>query len=99
MNLPKSLSDLTAPEYAQAEFIDGFFEREVELGSPGRNSQTDLMVIAAVGDELAEIAVRSDRSRVCPVRVYRWFLRARGGTRITRPEQPDRSDGDRGCGR
>lgn len=47
----------TAPEYAQAEFVDGFFEREVELGSPGRNSQTDLMVIAAVGDELAVIAV------------------------------------------
>lgn len=47
----------TAPEYSQAELIDGFFEREVELGSRGRNSQTDLMVIAAVGDELAVIAV------------------------------------------
>jgi hypothetical protein len=47
----------TAPEYAEAELVDGFFEREVELGSPGRNSQTDLMVIAAVGDELAVIAV------------------------------------------
>ncbi|MFZ0361400.1 MAG: hypothetical protein ABSC07_04465 [Terriglobales bacterium] len=47
----------TAPEYAQAELIDGFFEREVELGSSGRNSQTDLMVIAALGDELGVIAV------------------------------------------
>jgi hypothetical protein len=47
----------TAPEYAQAELVDGFFEREVELGSPGRNSQTDLMVIAGLADGLAVIAV------------------------------------------
>jgi hypothetical protein len=47
----------TAPEYAQAELVDGFFEREVELGSPGRNSQTDLMVIAGLDAELGIIAV------------------------------------------
>jgi hypothetical protein len=47
----------TAPEYAEAEMIDGFFEREVELGSPGRNSQTDLMVVAGLRDELGIIAV------------------------------------------
>jgi hypothetical protein len=47
----------TAPEYARAEFVDGFFEREVELGSPGRNSQTDLMVIAGLDDEIGIIAV------------------------------------------
>ena len=47
----------TAPEYVHAEFVDGFFEREVELGSPGRNSQTDLMAIAGLDDELAIIAV------------------------------------------
>jgi hypothetical protein len=47
----------TAPEYALAELLDGFFEREVELGSPGRNSQTDLMVIAGLADELGVIAV------------------------------------------
>jgi hypothetical protein len=47
----------TAPEYVDAEFVDGFFEREVELGSPGRNSQTDLMAIAGLHDGLAIIAV------------------------------------------
>ena len=47
----------TAPEYADAELIDGFFEREVELGSAGRNSQTDLMVVAGLGSELGMIAV------------------------------------------
>ncbi len=47
----------TAPEYSEAELIDGFFEREVELGSGGRNSQTDLMVVAGLANELALIAV------------------------------------------
>lgn len=47
----------TAPEYARAEFVDGFFEREVELGSPGRNSQTDLMAIAGLEGKLGIIAV------------------------------------------
>ncbi len=37
--------------------IDGFFERQVGLGSPGRNSQTDLMVVAGLGGELGIIAV------------------------------------------
>ncbi len=32
----------SAPEYVQADLVDGFFEREVELGTKGRNSQTDL---------------------------------------------------------
>jgi hypothetical protein len=47
----------TAPEYADAELIDGFFEREVDLGSAGRNSQTDLMLVAGLGSELGIIAV------------------------------------------
>jgi hypothetical protein len=47
----------TAPEYAHAELIDGFFEREVDLGTPGRNSQTDLMVVAGLGETLGIIAV------------------------------------------
>ncbi len=37
--------------------IDGFFEREVELGTAGRNSQTDLMVTVGLGSELGIIAV------------------------------------------
>jgi hypothetical protein len=47
----------TAPEYAEAVLIDGFFEREVELGDNRRNSQTDLMVVAGLGNELGIIAV------------------------------------------
>lgn len=47
----------TSPEYCRAEFIDGFFEREVNLGSPGRNSQTDLMVVVGLDETLGVIAV------------------------------------------
>jgi hypothetical protein len=45
------------PEYGHAELVDAFFEREVDLGSSGRNSQTDLMVILGLADELAVMAV------------------------------------------
>ena len=47
----------TAPEYARAELVDGFFEREVDLKSAGRNSQTDLMVVAGLDETLGIIAV------------------------------------------
>ncbi len=58
-SFPKRVQSVldTAPEYVGAELIDGFFEREVELGTAGRNSQTDLMVIAGLGSELGIIAV------------------------------------------
>lgn len=45
------------PDYSDAELVDGFFEREIELGSPGRNSQADLLVIAGLRLELGVIAV------------------------------------------
>jgi len=58
-DFPEAIREVldTAPEYAGDELIDGFFERDVELGSPGRNSQTDLMVVAGLRDELGIIAV------------------------------------------
>ena len=58
-DFPERVRELlnTAPEYVGAQLVDGFFEREVDLGTPGRNSQTDLMVVAGIGRELAIIAV------------------------------------------
>lgn len=47
----------SCPVFANAELVDGFFEREVDLGTPGRNSQTDLMVVVGIGNELGIIAV------------------------------------------
>ncbi len=45
------------PEYKDATLVDAFFEREVKLRTRGKNSQTDLMVVVDVGEELAIIAV------------------------------------------
>ncbi len=58
-DFPERVRELlnTAPEYVGAQLVDGFFEREVDLGTPGRNSQTDLMVVAGIGRELAIIAI------------------------------------------
>lgn len=58
-DFPERVRELlnTAPEYVGAQLVDGFFEREVDLGTPGRNSQTDLMVVAGIGRELAMIAI------------------------------------------
>lgn len=43
--------------FRDAEFIDGFFEREVDLRTPGHNSQTDLMVVLGIRSELAVAAI------------------------------------------
>lgn len=47
----------TCETYAGCELIEGFFEREVELGTAGRASQTDLLVLARITSGLAVIAV------------------------------------------
>ncbi|HTS12010.1 MAG TPA: hypothetical protein VMH00_07830 [Candidatus Limnocylindrales bacterium] len=44
-------------DYEAAELIDGFFEREVELGTAGRNSQTDLMILTRLGNQIGILAV------------------------------------------
>ena len=45
------------PAYAGAELIEGLFEHQVDLGTRGRPSQTDLMVLAHVKVGYAVIAV------------------------------------------
>ena len=62
----------TAPEYVGAELVDGFFEREVELGTAGRNSQTDLMVVAGLQNELAIIAVEGKAEESFAELVSEW---------------------------
>ena len=58
-DLPSSVRAVLAqaPEYRGVKLVDAFFEREVDLRSKGKNSQTDLMVVADLGQELAIIAV------------------------------------------
>lgn len=47
----------TCPTYAGCRLIEGFFEREVELGTRGRPSQTDLLALVGVAAGYGVIAV------------------------------------------
>jgi hypothetical protein len=47
----------TSETYAGCELIEGFFEREVKLHTPGRASQTDLLLLVRLQDGLGVVAV------------------------------------------
>lgn len=57
--MPQSVADVlaTCPTYSGCRLIEGFFEREVELGTKGRPSQTDLLVLVALAEGYGVIAV------------------------------------------
>jgi hypothetical protein len=46
-----------APEWRDAKFLEGIFERETELGSSGKPSQTDLLVIAGLSNQNGIIGI------------------------------------------
>ena len=56
---PAPVSDVLdgCESYRDAELVEGFFEKEVDLRTRGRASQTDLMVFAKVADRYAVVAV------------------------------------------
>jgi hypothetical protein len=47
----------TADEYRGAELVEAFFERQVDLRTPGRPSQTDLLAFVRLADGYAVVAV------------------------------------------
>ena len=47
----------TCPEYAGAQFVEGLFERDVDLRTPGHRSQTDLLAFVKLDHGNAVIAV------------------------------------------
>ena len=47
----------TVPALTDAELVEGFLEREVDLGDDGKPSQTDLLALLGFGDRLAIMAV------------------------------------------
>ena len=47
----------TCPDYQDAKLIEGFFERETELRTPGRPSQTDLLALTWLKSGLGIIGV------------------------------------------
>lgn len=63
----------TSPTYAGCRLIEGFFEREVDLGTRGRPSQTDLLVLVELlGDGLGVIAVEGKAREPFGRRVSEW---------------------------
>ena len=60
-DIPKSVKNVlnSSEVFKDATLVDAFFEREVDLLTSGRPSQTDLMVILALENELAIMAVEA----------------------------------------
>jgi hypothetical protein len=57
--IPPSVRDVldTSNVFSGCDLIEGFFEREVELGTKGRPSQTDLLALVQLRDGYGVIAV------------------------------------------
>lgn len=70
------------PDYRGAELIDGFFEREVDLRSAGEPTHTDLMLVVAMRDQLAVIAVEGKVEEPFGEIVTEWLKK--GGRREPR---------------
>jgi uncharacterized protein DUF6946 len=60
------------PTFESAEFVDGFMERQVDLGTEGRPSQTDLLAIISVKDGLAILAVEGKAGESFGKYVQKW---------------------------
>jgi hypothetical protein len=65
-----------AEEYRGAELIDAWLERCVELGDGQRPTQTDLMAVLGVGDELAVLAVEAKVEESFGPTVDEWLVDA-----------------------
>jgi len=59
-------------KFKTAELVDAFFERQVDLKSAGRPSQTDLLVVAGVGDSIAILGVEGKAGEPFGQRVSDW---------------------------
>lgn len=59
--IPKSVRSVlnTCPDYADVSLVDAFFERDVDLKTRGRPSQTDLMAVVSIESGLAIIAIEA----------------------------------------
>lgn len=62
----------SSPDYRDAELLAGIFEHEVDIRTRGRNSQTDLMVLAATHDGSAVIAVEGKVEETFGELVAKW---------------------------
>ena len=86
----------TCPDYAGATLVEGLFEREVDLRTPGRRSQTDLLAFVNSVHGYAVIAVEGKVDE--PVRrprlgLERW--QPRQGVSVEGPLRVSRAQGRR----
>ena len=61
-DIPASVRSVldSCPDYAGAQLVEGLFEREVDLRTPGRRSQTDLLAFVKLAHGNAVIAVEGE---------------------------------------
>ncbi len=62
----------TCPDYARATLVEGLFERDVDLRTPGRRSQTDLLAFVKLRQGDAVIAVEGKVDEPFGDRVSAW---------------------------
>jgi hypothetical protein len=65
-----------AEEYRGAELIDAWLERCVDLGDGQRPTQTDLMAVLGIGDELAVLAIEAKVDESFGPTVDEWLVNA-----------------------
>lgn len=70
---PKVVDVLASCEtYAGCELVEGFFEREVELGTRGRTSQTDLIALVRLREGQGVIAIEGKARESFEPMVSEW---------------------------
>jgi hypothetical protein len=60
------------PKFQSAKLVDAFVERQVDLRSEGRPSQTDLLAIVSLNDGLAILAVEGKAGESFGKHVHKW---------------------------
>ena len=72
--LPQSVKSalVTRVEFESAKLIDAFLERVVDLRTPGRPSQTDLLAVISLVDKLAIMAVEAKAGEPFGSHVSEW---------------------------
>jgi hypothetical protein len=73
--LPKSIRSIlqSHPTFRSAELIDGFLERQVDLGSAGRPSQTDLLAVIGLEARIAIVAIEGKAGESFGDLVSKWL--------------------------
>jgi len=61
------------PVFRSAKLIDGFLERQVDIGSAGRPSQTDLLAIVGLEKRIAIVAIEGKAGEPFGDLVDKWF--------------------------